>query len=424
MNMDMKITDILRVTLPALTVALLTGLSSCQQQRPSSAPEGAITFGSPSVYISGSTRSTLISGELGDGAAFGVFGYCLSNRVGTTGLNNLDPNSGATSWSGKESMCPPSVFFNQKVTVGADGCDYDYSGKDNSGNQYRSWYRDGLGLDGNMNEGIQDADRFRYSFFAYYPYDDYTYDAAGFDVINLDSPDDFGAPSFRYTMPFSDEDVSTELDHMKTPDAMLAVLYNRYSSEGNLQFTFSHLLTALGVEVNNFSDHRLTIHGITLSGTFYRSIYVDLSGQNVKFTSPADDVYKGYYVLLDESDYPDPDAEGIVLEPVEDEFSATSWNIGPEDYLLLISGDGGSGGNYLGPNPADLHMNISYSFEDGGENPRNASFTRPTSFTPSPGTRYTAQLNFVGDEFVLLFAVDNNGEWWLGNQNDDDVIFE
>ena len=101
------------------------------------------------------------------------------------------------------------------------------------------------------------------------------------------------------------------------------------------------------MEVNNFSDHRLTIHGITLSGTFYRTIYVDLSGQNVKFSSPADDVYKGYYVLLDQSDYPEPDAGGIVLEPVEDEFSATSWNIGPEDYLLLISGDGGSGGNYL-----------------------------------------------------------------------------
>ena len=38
-------------------------------------------------------------------------------------------------------------------------------------------------------------------------------------------------------------------------------------------------------------------------------------------------------------------------------------------------------------------MNISYSFDDGGENPRVASFT-------------------------------NNGEWWLGNENDDDVIFE
>ena len=285
MNMDMKITDILRVTLPALTVALLTGLSSCQQQRPSSAPEGAIIFGSPSVYISGNTRSTLISGELRDGASFGVFGYCLSNRIGTTGL------------------------------------------------------------DGNVNKNIHETDRFRYSFFAYYPYDNDTYDAAGFDVINLDSPDDFGAPSFRYTMPFSDGDVSTELDHMKTPDAMLAVLYNRYSSEGNLQFIFSHLLTALGVEVNNFSDHRLTIHSITLSGTFYRTMYVDLSGQNVRFTSPGTDVYKGHYVFLDQSDY--PDAEGIVLEPVEDEFSATSWNIGPEDYLLLISGDGGSGGNYL-----------------------------------------------------------------------------
>ncbi len=43
--------------------------------------------------------------------------------------------------------------------------------------------------------------------------------------------------------------------------------------------------------------------------------------------------------------------------------------------------------------------------------------------------KYTAQLNFVGDTFVLQFVVDNSEQWEDGEADDgrednDDVVFE
>lgn len=48
----------------------------------------------------------------------------------------------------------------------------------------------------------------------------------------------------------------------------------------------------------------------------------------------------------------------------------------------------------------------------------------PMTFHPVPGTKYTAQLNFVGNAFVLQFVVDNNEMWEDGKSDDSDIIFE
>ena len=53
----------------------------------------------------------------------------------------------------------------------------------------------------------------------------------------------------------------------------------------------------------------------------------------------------------------------------------------------------------------------------------------PEHISPRPGIKYTAQLNFVGDAFVLEFVVDNQGQWEDGEADDgdetnDDVVFE
>ena len=41
---------------------------------------------------------------------------------------------------------------------------------------------------------------------------------------------------------------------------------------------------------------------------------------------------------------------------------------------------------------------------------------------PAGGTIYTAQLNFIGDSFVLNFIIDNNTQWEDGG--DSDITFE
>ncbi len=75
--------------------------------------------------------------------------------------------------------------------------------------------------------------------------------------------------------------------------------------------------------------------------------------------------------------------------------------------------------SYLGHK--DLSVNITYKFgKDGAE--KTASFTRPATFVPRPGTMYQAQLNFVGDAFVLQFVTANNDYWEDGS--DTDITFE
>ena len=64
-----------------------------------------------------------------------------------------------------------------------------------------------------------------------------------------------------------------------------------------------------------------------------------------------------------------------------------------------------------------------------GSGRKQQSIPRPGTFTPRPGVKYTAQLNFVGDTFVLQFVVDNSEQWEDGEADDgrednDDVVFE
>ena len=78
---------------------------------------------------------------------------------------------------------------------------------------------------------------------------------------------------------------------------------------------------------------------------------------------------------------------------------------------------------YLGE---DLTVTINYKF---GNKTNSEELKRPGTFTPKPGVKYTAQLNFVGSAFVLQFVVDNSEEWddgeaEDGNETNDDIIFE
>ena len=67
-------------------------------------------------------------------------------------------------------------------------------------------------------------------------------------------------------------------------------------------------------------------------------------------------------------------------------------------------------------NENDIHY---YTYEG-----KEKSYTtgRPGEFMPRAGTKYTAQLNFIGDSFVLNFVVDN-GEFWE-NGGDSDLTIQ
>lgn len=210
-------------------------LAGCRQETlPVSGEQGDyISFGTPVLDVQTDARSTT-KDTLKVGDQFGVLGYCVPYLLGTT---NLNYNSATSFWGIKYYLCPPSVFYNTPVTVGNGVCSYDSP---------KMWYREGYGLDGKSNSSVgADAEQYRYTFFAYYPYKETD------PVFTLDTPEDAsvaGAPKFTFTMPQEGDNFEKELDYTKTPDAMFGVLQNQQKSQGSLTFTFSHLLTALGFE--------------------------------------------------------------------------------------------------------------------------------------------------------------------------------
>ena len=382
-------------------VALALLLPSCQQEtldQTGEAPSPAdyIQFGTPTVTLNTESRSTT-KDALTPGDAFGVLGYCLAYNVGTETLNY---NSGIASWDIKKDFCPPSVFYKQKVTVSNGGTTYDKDGGTDNNPKY--WYVDGKDLNGNPDKNITNANAFNYSFIGYYPYGD--------EYFSFEQPadeKDAGAPILTFTMPQADNN----LDASKTPDAMLGVEYNvQKGNSGIVQFDFFHILTGLGFVINNYSDYDLTVHSLTLSGSFYKQVKIDLTGNTVRYTFPQSR-YTGAYTLSNQ--------EINLPAPSENEVCTSSENPIGGEHLLLISGTSTSFGE-------NVQVNINYTFN--GET-KTQPIVRNTSFLPQPGTKYTAQLNFVGNAFVLQFTVDN-GEIWEdgeaadGKEDNDDIIFE
>lgn len=383
----------------AALLAIGLAALSCEKEEgvnPATDASQRILFGVPTLSVE--TRS-VFKNALSAGDEFGVLGYCVPYVVGTS---NFDYASGSNPWTLKKALSSPEVFYKQRVVVGTGGCTYDRTG--GGANNPKYWYRDGYDTDNNAKGEVVGADDYRYSFIAWYPY--------GENFFTISEPDEqttAGAPVMTFTMPQTGTDLSERLDHTATPDAMLAVLYDRTRADGNLRFTFSHVLTGLGFQVNNLSEQDLTVHSVSVSGHFYKDVTIDLRGNSVAF-SFSDNRYAGYYPLL-ESDLELP-------APAAGDTSTTSGIIGGE-HLLLISGTGNSFGE-------DVTVDIDYTF--GGER-KQQSIPRPGTFTPRPGVKYTAQLNFVGDTFVLQFMVDNGEQWEDGEADDgrednDDVVFE
>lgn len=391
---------------------LMIGFSSCSKINIREENNDYISFGSPVILVETETRS-VTQDALAEGDAFGVLGYCVPHQLGDMSIP--DYTGGESVWGTKYRITPPSVFYKDKITVTDAGyCSYD---------NLRQWYGENRDLDGRPNPDIPaTANQFRYTFFAYYPFD---VQGGGFSVDSPTGSSDAGAPKFTFTMPQENNDI----DHSRTPDAMFGVLFNRQKSQGSLTFTFSHLLTALGFEINNFSDRQLVVHSVKLSGNFFKEIVLDfsatgsLSGDDA--TMFPDVYYAGDYVLFDEAN-----GSTLTLEPPAESEEKTSSGLLPKntngegEYIMLISGKS----PYFGQN---VKVSIDYTF--GGVY-GSYSTGRPETFVPQPGVKYTAQLNFVGNAFVLQFVVDNNESWENGGSDDpnpddesdynDDVVFE
>lgn len=405
----------------ALLLAAAVAFAACEQEEPAFRPHPAeyITFGMPALTVETRAATDGFHDDYPLGEPFGVLGYCLSYELGSN--TELNPNSGTGSWALKKEMAPPAVFYNRRVNVSANGvCTYDNP---------RRWYSDGTG-----NEGISDAltntDDFRYSFFAFYPFDTNPDDGNGGFRITPAAANEAGAPVFTYCMPFSGNNANAALDDTRTPDPMLAMETDMRRGDGMVNFNFNHILIGLGFQVNNYSQVQdnnttgpkdgqdLTLYSIKLQGTFYRTVTVDFtggSGASVSYSDSNDGLYSGTYTLFDS-------AGGTVI-PWQQDGSAGSISLEPEKYIRLLAGIESLG--FLGPNGQERRLLVKYRFGDGDV--KEEPLERPSNFNPRPGTRYTAQLNWVGDAFVLIMEGDEtweDGEASDGNEGNDDILFE
>lgn len=158
-----------------------------------------------------------------------------------------------------------------------------------------------------------------------------------------------------------------------------------------------------------------------MKGTFHKQIVLDFSKtgslDNVTFPNTT---YTGTYILYDEADH---NNEPLILSAPQEGMDRTTTGLLPKgddgegEHILLVSGRD----PYLG---TDVRVYIDYTFGDDSKVTDQKGHGSPMTFHPVPGTKYTAQLNFVGNAFVLQFVVDNNEMWEDGKSDDSDIIFE
>ena len=418
-----------------------------------------ILFAIPEVQVSevefsrGITSATLAKTSLEAGERFAVWGYCLPYTPGTT---SFAYNAGSSPWLTKRNLCSPHVFDNNLniVTVG--------------GGQtiIRKWFQPGKNLQGNDDTNIgADAENFQYTFFAYYPADD-----DGFKI----NPDANGNSQayvansnsliVTYTMPYEGTASSPSAVNLsdvtyKTNDAMLAMVENHKKSNGKVAFTFSHLLTSLNFQINNYTQYEdeagtehgkdLKITSIKLGGTFHKKLVADLfkdSSENYSFS----DTYTAIYTIFS--------GEHTVPYVASTEKGEITQVIG--NPLLLLCGmqveeDEVPKDKYLGPNPyaeydsgktfednaknsGGIYLEVTYQYKDPtGDTTYDGEvttkhfplMTQDRTFTTHVGVNYIIQLNWIGESFVIIIVPISNSQWEDGenaddNTTNDDVVFE
>lgn len=372
-------------------VIAATGCSDDNTTQPTVNDPSVIAFNAPAVSVEAITqkgavksasRSTLLH-AFPQGESFNVLGYCIPRKVGITA--EADRSQASERWANKADFSVADVFYNTPVSV--SGATATYSGT------LKQWYTT---TDNN------DAANFRYSFMAYYPTGCFTVSPADANTV--------GAPVFTFTVP-----TEAYSDHTLMPDAMIAANFNHRQADGKVDLTFRHLLTAFRFRINNYDTEQLKIESVALSGQFYRSSTFSFATEAVSQTTPQlqSNSYQGNFQIISATDNFQVAGGGSkMLGTAADGTDGTS--------LLLLTNPAATpeavdtGTDYFIGNNKILA--ITYSI--GADTPVTVNVPFQLTYKTAPAHRYTVNLNFVGDKFVLTFLADNNENWEDGSDND------
>lgn len=365
-----------------------------------------IVFAAPAITMDVPvTRATLMN-SITENTVFGVLGYCVPYQLNSE--TNRDWRGGASEWLTKKNLVSADVMYCEPIFYDGSKCVYSADGS--KFNSPKEWYT------AQTAGGVDNTDQFLYSFIAYHPY------SSGFAVApGNDSTR--GIPKLTYTMPYAaGNDVNAELDSELAKDVMIAAVFDHAPTQGAVQLEFKHLLTGLRLQINNYNQpvnnepntNAVIIHSLSINGHFYRVGEVDFAPADPTL-AVTDEMYSGTFHFIKETDTDDftvaPNSAAIV--------GATPDNPQGNTLLLLPKLDAQAGGAtsavpYLG---TDKNITITYSYSG---QPRKTAQIRNFSLgrIPEQGTCYTINLNFIGNQLLLMFTADDIEYWENGSDND------
>lgn len=386
--MKRYISPLIFLALPGL--ALLTGCSADGNEPPMPEPDPtqSIVFGQAAAsggidaqkQASTPSRSTLLN-ALPEGAQARVYGYCVPLSVSL----NADPASATLPWVQKANYSVPDVF------PGSDTSEGNITGTTLTVSNGRLKY-DGTPKPWLTGSNL-DADAANYTFISHYP----ATGAFTYSRHAVAANSRTGAPRFTFTMP-----AAAATDHTAIPDAMVAAKFDHQKSDGQVHFTYRHILTALRFQINNYSAEELTLTSIRLEGDFFNTAdFTFNTGEIVQSTAAT--TFHGNWDLSPTGGMTVASNSG---RPLGDGTRGTSVMLLPDP---AITPSAGNDTDCLGSNKK---LHVRYSI---GTTQYTQELDVKLLFKPAGGTSYALNLNFVGNEFVIFFQPTDL--WENGSDN-------
>lgn len=376
---------------------LLLALTACTQDIPDMPAEGdLISFAIPEVVTpydgKPASRATLINSKLPLDSKFGVMGYCVARNIGDTSLDA--PNSGSSNWEDKKELSRPDVLNQAPLRVDEYGCYYE----DNT--KLGRWYTD------QSFPGVSAAG-FKYTFIAYHPFE-------GRFAISTPNNNGIGAPTLTYTVVYGSADGQgdgasdnrIEREPELTTDAMYAQVKDHVRASGAVDLQFHHIMSGFSVQLNNYNETNVTVKRVTLDGGFYKTETVDFSTPDPTLTV-GDAKYWGAFEFIRNGDV------GVTI-PGKSSLKAGATTEKPDGTIvLLLPNLFAAEGNYLG---TDKNITVEYENVNG-----DSKKVRIENFNlgriPQPGLNYRLNINFIGNQLLLMFTANEVEYWEEGSDN-------
>lgn len=395
-----------RYLLDIITASVLLGFTACSQESSDEPVGGDNVIRFQPVVIMGDavpeSRAALLN-SLPVGSSFGVLGYSVPYVVGST--TDIAWTSGSSDWEVKKGNVHADVMYKANVRIDEKGCYYDSENCTNDAEKKVGVWYDASNIGGST----VDPSGFKYSFIAYHPYWSKQNDGTSRFTVTPANASAKGAPQLTYKMIYAEKPSSESeklvRDTEDATDAMVAVVHDHVRASGTVTLPFEHILCGLSVQVNNYNhDNDVTIHRLSVDGQFYGQGTINYADADPKMVVSDDNRYWATFNYVT-SDMTVPTNSALICGATTDKPEGTV-------ALLLPNRNPVDAGIYLGHKK---NVNIEYTF--GGERKTATVANFSLGRVPVPGINYKLNINFIGDQILLMFTADSIEYWEAGSDN-------